>query len=104
MAGFAQQKAELDEQGIAVIAASVDSLEHASEVAATVNFPLAWGVDKDIADTIGAWWEERRQIIQPSAFVLNPEGSVVQSSYSSGPLARLEADDVVKLVGFLKKN
>ena len=49
---------------------------------------------------LDAWWEERRQIIQPSEFVLAPNGKVIASSYSDGPLGRMDAADVVKLVNF----
>jgi peroxiredoxin len=45
---------------------------------------------------VGAWWGEPRGIIQPSEFVIGPDGNVMTSSYSSGPLARMDAADVVK--------
>jgi peroxiredoxin len=63
---------------------------------------VAWGVNRKLAEAVGAWWEADRQFIQPSEFVVGPDGRVVQSSYSSGPLARTEAEDVLKLVNFLK--
>lgn len=58
---------------------------------------------REISDSLGAWWEERRQIMQPTEFILGPDGKVVSSSYSDGPLARLDAEDVVGLINFYEK-
>lgn len=100
MVGFAQHKAELDKLGVSVLAASVDPIDKAREVADEVNFPVGYEVSRDIADALGSWWEDRRQIIQPSEFVLGPDNKVIASSYSDGPLGRILAEDLVKLVTF----
>lgn len=100
MGGFASSKAEFDKLNVKVVAASVDPLDKAQEVANELNFPVGYGVTRDIADQLGSWWEERRQIIQPSEFILNAENKVMASSYSDGPLGRIDAGDVVRLVNF----
>ena len=100
MDGYSAHKEELDKLGVKVVAASVDDLENAKKIADQNNFPIGYGVTKDIADTLGSWWEERRHIIQPSEFVLNAEGKVMASSYSDGPLGRIDAGDVIKLINF----
>ena len=41
-------------------------------------------------------------IIQPSEFLLGPDRRVLHATYSSRPIGRIAADDVVKLVGFLE--
>ncbi len=38
--------------------------------------------------------EEWRDIVQPSEFIVGRDGRVVASSYSSGPLGRIDAPDV----------
>ena len=86
--------------GVAVVAASVDGPEKAGEVAAEVGFPIGHGVTRETADALGSWWEDRRSIVQPSEFLLDADNRVVLSSYSDGPLGRVEAADVVKLVNF----
>ena len=83
-----------------VFAASVDDAEKAKEVADEVNFPIGHGVSRDIANLLGSWWEDRRQIIQPSEFLVNTDGNIVACSYSDGPLGRIDASDVVKMVNF----
>jgi peroxiredoxin len=100
LVGFAQHKAELDKLGVSVVAASVDPIDKAKEVADEVNFPVGYEVTKDVADKLGSWWEDRRQIIQPSEFILGADNKVVASSYSDGPLGRIQAEDVIKLVNF----
>ena len=100
MVGFAENKAELDNLGISVVAASIDTEDKSKEVADEVNFPVGEGVSREIADALGSWWEDRRSIIQPSEFILGPNNKVMASSYSDGPLGRMQADDMVKLVSF----
>jgi peroxiredoxin len=101
LVGFANLKEEFDKLGVKIVAASVDDIEKAKEVADEVNFPVAYGVTHEIADSLGAWWEDRRQIIQPSEFIIKPDGSsILGSSYSDGPLGRIDAGDVIKIVNF----
>ena len=76
-------------------------------MAKDLKFPIGYGVDKDTSDNLGGYWETRRNFAQPSEFLITPSGKMAQVSYSDGPLARTEAGDVIKLVGFLesqKKN
>ncbi len=100
MAGFEKQKAELDALGVRVVAASVDPLDKAKEVAAELSFPVGYGVTRAVADRLGSWWEERRGIIQPSEFLVAADGKVRSATYSSGPIGRVDAADVVRLVNF----
>ena len=100
MVGFEKERETLEGMGVAVVAASVDPLDKAQEVANEVGFPVGFGVTREIADKLGSWWEDRRSIVQPSEFVLDADNRVVLSSYSDGPLGRVEAADVVKLVNF----
>jgi len=62
-----------------------------------------WGLRiAEDADRIGALYETKRNLIQPSEFLLGPDRRVLHATYSSGPIGRIAADDVVKLVGFLE--
>lgn len=100
MVGFEAERETLEGMGVRLVAASVDPLEKAEEVAGEIGFPVGYGVTRQTADALGAWWEERRSIVQPSEFLLGADGRVVTSSYSDGPLGRIDAADVVKLVNF----
>ncbi len=103
MVGFEKKKATLEAEGIKVIAASIDTGDEAKMVADEVSFPVGQGVTREQADQMGAWWEDRRSIIQPSEFLLGDDAKVVSSSYSDGPLARMDAADVIKLVQLFEK-
>jgi peroxiredoxin len=100
LAGFEKQRKDLEAVGADVVAASVDPLDKAQEVAAEVSYPIGYGLTRETADKLGAWWEERRSIIQPAEFIVGRDGKVVASSYSSGPLGRIDPADVVKLINF----
>lgn len=100
MVGFEKLKAELAAVGARVFAASVDPIDKAGEVAAEVSFPVGYGVTREVADKLGSWWEERRSIIQPSEFVIDAGGKILASSYSDGPIGRIDAADVIKMINF----
>ena len=98
MVGFENELKALGEANASVVAASIDDEEKAGEVAAELSFPVAHGVTRANADALGSWWEDRRGIIQPSEFIVSGDGKVVASSYSSGPIGRIDAADALKLI------
>ena len=100
MVGFEKLKTELDAVGASIIAASVDPIDKAGEVAREVSFPVGYGVTREVADRLGSWWEERRSIIQPSEFLIDAGGKILASSYSDGPIGRIDAADVIKVMNF----
>jgi peroxiredoxin len=100
LAGFEKAKQDLEAVGAKVVVASVDPLDKAKEVADEMSYPVAYGVTRETAERIGAWWEERRGMVQPAEFIVGANGKIVASSYSSGPLGRIDAADVVKLISF----
>ena len=102
MVGFEKLKNELAAVGASVFAASVDPEDKAKLVAAEVSFPVGYGVTRAQSDALGSWWEDRRSIMQPSEFIIAASGKVVTSSYSSGPIGRIEAADVIKMINFLE--
>ena len=102
MAAFEEKKEELAELGISVFAATVDTEEQSAAIRDSgISFPLGYGVSRETGDAIGAWWEERRDHIQPSEFLFRKDGRILQSSYSSGPLARTTPEDVTSLMRYL---
>jgi hypothetical protein len=90
-----------------VIAATAEAEEKAREMMAkmsgALSLPIAFGVTREQADTLGAWWEDRRQLIQPVNFVINDKGAVLSATYSTGPIGRLEGVDAVRFIQFQEK-
>ena len=70
----------------------------------SLTFPLLYGVDGPAtADALGCWYEEKRNIIQPAAFIIDPQRRIMNITYSSGPIGRLRAQDALGLIGFYSK-
>ncbi|MCR9094607.1 MAG: hypothetical protein NXI30_10360 [bacterium] len=86
---------------MSLFAATVDAEEDAAAVAADLGFPVAHGVTREIGDAIGAWWEEKRDFIQPSEFLLTQSGRVMSSTYSSSPVGRMDPEETLFLATML---
>ena len=65
-----------------------------------ISFALAHGVTRAQADALGAWWDDRRDSIQPSEFVIERDGRVLHATYSSSPIGRVEPGDVLSAPRF----
>jgi alkyl hydroperoxide reductase subunit AhpC len=78
-------------------------LDKAEEVAAGLSFPVAWGVERTLADQLGAFWDEGRDFIQPTEFLISRKGRVFSSTYSSSPIGRIDPEEALSLVGALTK-
>jgi alkyl hydroperoxide reductase subunit AhpC len=104
LVAFDNLQDELGELGVQVVAASVDMGDASREVAEEVSFKIGEGVTRDQADILGAWYGDARhpEMIQPSEFLVNPGGKVLMSSYSAGPLGRMNPDDLIKVINFLE--
>ncbi|MGE0652544.1 MAG: peroxiredoxin family protein [Alphaproteobacteria bacterium] len=92
---------KLGSLGATILAASADPYEKAQEVAATLSFPVAHGVSREVADAIGAWWDADRGIVQPAEFVIGPDRTIRSATYSTGAIGRIDPADVVSLVQLL---
>ena len=107
MADYQAHLGELKAASIDVVGLSVEPLEKARETAAQlkIEFPLAWGLKlPDAADRVGAWRDDKRPMIQPSEFVLGRDGKILSATYSTGPIGRVRAEDVLSLVHFIEAN
>ncbi len=106
MAAFERAQPKLAEEGITVVAASTDPVEKAKETVSehSLTFPVGYGLPmKETAAALGAFYEERRNILQATGFVMKPDKTIVVSQYSSGPIGRLVWQDILGLVQFYKK-
>ena len=107
MADFQSRLADLEKLGASVVAASVDNEADTRQLIdkLQVTFPVAYGIDgKRICEATGAYWEEKRQIVQASAFLLRPDGRIVHAVYSTGPVGRFVAADLIRQIAFQRKN
>ena len=93
----------MNDLDVTVIAASTDPEDKAAESAAGLSYPVAHGVTQEQADALGAYWEPNRPIIQPTEFLLNADHEIITATYSAGPIGRMNAPDLVKVVQFNEK-
>jgi peroxiredoxin len=102
---FQRAADNLDEVGTKVVALSVDDEATTAELVAKqgLAFPVGHSADaKAISAATGAFVDPERPFLQSTGFVLNPDGRVVVSVYSSGAIGRLVPDDVVGLIRYLR--
>ena len=93
--------------GIKVVGGSVDSVESVAKLreGLHVGFPM-WGeLDAPTvsADTGAPYQEGDKVFLHGTGWLLNPDGEIVQSLYSTGPIGRFTASDIIRKVLFEKK-
>ena len=106
MADFQAHLSELEENDIPVFALSTDDQEKAAEMVDKhgLTFPVLYGVDgPKTSQTWGSYYEEKRNILHATGFILRPGGAIAHATYSTGPVGRLGAKDAMGVVAFYKK-
>jgi peroxiredoxin len=97
----------LADAGASVAALSVDDEETTAALIAKLRltFPVGYGADAHkVAEVTGAFVNPDPVYLQSTGFVLDPEGKVVVSVYSSGAIGRLLPEDVAGLVRRLREH
>ena len=95
----------LGQLGVTVVAASADTVADTAALAKEqrlgyVNM-LAELDAPAVAASTGAFLQTgERVFLHATGFVLDPAGNIVNSTYSSGPIGRFGANDVLKKVAF----
>jgi peroxiredoxin len=98
----------LESHGIKVVAGSVDSVNETDELAQGLRLrSLKMVAELDahqVAEATGAFLHSGdRAFLHATGFVIDPEGRVVNAVYSTGPIGRFTANDVMKKVTFEQK-
>ena len=102
---FQRARESLAQAGIRVAALWVDGEETTAQFAAKhgLTFPLGHSADaRAVAALTGAFVNPDPVYLQSTGFVLDPQGKVIVSVYSSGAIGRLMPDDVVGLVRYVR--
>lgn len=105
LGAFQRASGRLAEAGIKVVALSVDdeATTRGTIDKYKLSFPVGHSADADrIAALTGAYVNETPHYLQSTGFVLDPGGRVLNAVYSSGPIGRLVAEDVIGMVNYLK--
>jgi len=102
---FQRASGSLAQAGIKVAALWVDGEETTAQFTAKhgLTFPLGHSADaRAVAALTGAFVNPDPVYLQSTGFVLDPQGTVIVSVYSSGAIGRLMPDDVVGLVRYTR--
>jgi peroxiredoxin len=105
LAEFQSAVKEFEAEEITVIAGSVDPIEKAKETAdkVKITFPVAYGLDPEkVSEITGAYYEKERKHLHATNFLIRPDKTIEVTCYSSGPIGRFVAKDVLGLVKFYK--
>ena len=95
----------LRDLGVTVVAASVDSVDDTQALADGLRLRfvrmLAQLDGPAVAKDTGAYLQTGdRTFLHATGFLLDPSGEIVNAVYSTGPIGRLTANDVLKKVVF----
>jgi peroxiredoxin len=104
---FHRAQETLTDLDVRTLALSVDDESTTRELIANhgLEFPVGYGADAHaVAEATGAFVNSERVYLQSTGFVLDPEGRVLVSVYSSGAIGRLVPDDVVGLIRYLREH
>ena len=105
LAGFQRASARLAEAGVKVVSLSVDdeATTKGTIEKFKLTFPVGHSADADqVAALTGAYINDSPRYLQSTGFVLAPDGKFLNAVYSSGPLGRLVAEDVIGMVNYIK--
>jgi peroxiredoxin len=105
LAGFQRAGEKLAEAGVKVVALSVDDevTTRATIEKHRLSFPVGHSADvEQVAAVTGAYTNQSPRYLQTTGFLLTPDGKVANAVYSSGPIGRLVAEDVIGMVTYLK--
>ncbi len=104
---FQRASANLAAHGVRLASLSVDDEATTAGLIAKhgLTFPVGFGADAGaIAELTGAFVNPDPVYLQATGFVLDPNGRVVVSVYSSGAIGRLVPEDVAGLVRYLREH
>lgn len=106
MLDFERSIDEFLKRNIQVIAASVDTLEHARETVEKykLSIKIGYGLNaKEISSKSGAFYEEKEGYLHATGFIINPEGKIATGVYSTQAIGRLVPKDCLSLIDYLAK-
>lgn len=82
-----------------MIGASTDNIEEAQIEQQGLTFPLAYGLNaREFAALTGAFFNEAKGFLHATDFIIRPNGVIEEAVYSTGPIGRFTAADILRLM------
>lgn len=107
LSGFQRSLAELTALGAGVVSLSVDDEATTKALVEKhrLGFPVGHSADADAVSALtGAFVNPEPHYLQATGFVLDPDGRVVVSVYSSGAIGRVIAEDAAGLIRYAQSH
>lgn len=104
--GFQRVASDLKDLGATVVSLCVDDEETATEMVDKhkLTFPVGHSADAhQLAELTGAFVNPEPVFLQATGFLLDPEGTVLLSAYSSGAIGRITGEDTVGMLKHVKE-
>ena len=102
MAEVEQAYSQFLELGVRVVAGNSEGVPETGGTAHDhrLSFQVAHSVKPDIVKRLGGWAGERqgKRIMQPSEFVIRPNGEVAASMYATTQLGRMAPQEVLTFI------
>ncbi len=102
MAEVEQSYDQFLELGVRVIAGNTEGVPETEATSHDnqLSFPVAHSVNPELVKALGGWIGERqgKRIMQPSEFVIRPNGEVAASMYATTQLGRMDPQEVLRFV------
>jgi len=105
--GFQRAYDQLQDIGAGVVSLSVDDEATTKDVVLKnkLTFPVGHSADAhQVADLTGAFINADPLFLQATGFILDPGGKVLISTYSSGAIGRLTAEDTIGMIKYVKSS
>lgn len=106
MADFQSWLPKFHAEQVKIIAGSVDPIEKARETVDKlgISYPVAHSLDAmEVSRITGAYYDNERKFLHATGFLIRPDNKIDVVCYSSGPVGRFVAKDLLGLVKFYKK-
>ena len=107
MADFQKHTERFNAIGAKAVALSVDSKEDARKMVDRhkLTYPVLYELPiRETMATIGGYISEQPPYVQPSGFVLRPDGTIVMLVQSSNAIGRIVAADTISFVRHYQKH
>jgi len=95
--GYEEYREKFGALGVNIVAGTVDSEEKVLDVSQSLGFPVAFGMTRADGDLMGSWWEENRDFLQPTEFILRGS-TVIASTYSNSPVGRMDPAETLSVI------
>lgn len=98
---------EIDVEDAHLVACSVDQLEQARGTVEKLGltFEVGYGLNyEEVSKKTGAFYQPDKKYLHATGFLLNPDNTILNAVYSTGPIGRFVAKDVLAIIKYYKKN